>query len=93
MTNHVRPPFAPPRPHSFTRHGVTIEDSWAWLRDPAYPDVADKDVLSYLAAENAWFETAMAPRKPLIDTLFHRGRWFMACSMVSTTSFTEASGG
>ncbi|BAV64983.1 S9 family peptidase [Sphingobium cloacae] len=64
------PPLAARRPHSFTRHGVTVEDDWAWLRDPGYPDVKDKDVLAYLEAENGYFEQAMAPHKPLTDALF-----------------------
>ena len=64
------------RPHSFTAHGMTIDDPWAWLKDPNYPDVADKDVLTYLEAENTYFEAAMAPRRPLIDRLYAemRGR-------------------
>jgi oligopeptidase B len=75
MTN-LKPPVAATRPHSFTRHGVTIEDPWAWLRDPGYPAVTDKDVLAYLAEENAYYEAVMAPHKPLADALFAemRGR-------------------
>ena len=64
------PPTAEQRPHSYTRHGVTIDDPWHWLRDPNYPDVQDQDVLSYLKAENAYFEAAMAPHKALTDELF-----------------------
>ncbi|KQT33338.1 peptidase S9 [Sphingomonas sp. Leaf412] len=64
------PPIAATRPHSFTHHGVTIEDPWAWLRDPNYPDVDDKDVLAYLEAENAYFEAQMAPHRPLVDRLY-----------------------
>ena len=70
MTASLVPPSAARRPFSLTRHGVTVEDPWAWLRDPGYPDVKDKDVLAYLGAENAFFEQAMAPRKALTDTLF-----------------------
>ncbi|WP_097092500.1 S9 family peptidase [Novosphingobium sp. Chol11] len=70
MTVNSMPPSAARRPHSFTRHGITVEDPWAWLRDPGYPDVKDKDVLAYLEAENAFFESAMQPRKPLTDALF-----------------------
>ena len=64
------PPIADTRPHSVTAHGVTIEDPWAWLKDPAYPKVADRDVLGYLKAENAYFEAVMAPHRPLVDTLY-----------------------
>ncbi|MDH4746536.1 S9 family peptidase [Sphingomonas sp. CBMAI 2297] len=76
MTDLPAPPVAGTRPHSFTRHGVTIEDPWAWLKDPAYPNVADKDVLAYLEAENSYFEKVMEPLKPLSETLFTemRGR-------------------
>lgn len=71
-----KPPVAASRPHSFTRHGITIEDPWAWLRDPGYPTVTDKDVLAYLEDENAYFEAVMAPHKSLSDRLFKemRGR-------------------
>jgi len=64
------PPRAETRPHAFTTHGITIEDPWAWLKDPNYPDVEDKDVLAYLDAENAYFESMMAPHQPLIETLY-----------------------
>jgi oligopeptidase B len=66
----ISPPVAATRPHSFSAHGVTIDDPWAWLKDPNYPDVADKDVLAYLEAENAYFEQAMAPHQPLVDRLY-----------------------
>jgi oligopeptidase B len=69
-----KPPVAPIRPHQFTRHGVTIDDPWAWLKDPGYPEVTDKDVLGYLEAENAYFEAVMAPHKPLSDRLFREMR-------------------
>ena len=51
-------------------HGVTVEDPYAWLRDPGYPQVNDPDVLGYLNAENSYFEAAMKPHRGLIDTLF-----------------------
>ncbi|MEH3101604.1 S9 family peptidase [Sphingomonas adhaesiva] len=66
----LTPPVAATRPHSFTSHGMTIEDPWAWLRDPNYPDVTDTDVLAYLEAENAYFEAQMAPHQPLVDRLY-----------------------
>jgi oligopeptidase B len=70
MIDSPQPPIAATRPHSFTTHGITIEDPWAWLKDPNYPDVKDKDVLAYLKAENAYFEAMMAPHKPLTDRLY-----------------------
>jgi oligopeptidase B len=63
-------PVAALRPHSFTTHGVTIEDPYSWIKDPGYPEVTDPDVLAYLAAENAYFESVMAPHRPLIDRLY-----------------------
>ncbi len=70
MTQLPAPPRADQRPHRYTRHGVTIDDPWAWLRDPGYPNVTDPDVLAYLTAENAYFEAAMKPHRPLVDELF-----------------------
>lgn len=66
----ARPPVAKRVPHSFTCHGVTIEDPYAWLRDPGYPEVTDKDILAYLNDENAYFEAQMKPHQPLVDTIF-----------------------
>lgn len=64
------PPIAAVRPHRFTHHGLTVEDPYAWMKDPGYPHVTDEEVLAHLKAENAWFEASMAPLKPLVDTLF-----------------------
>jgi oligopeptidase B len=64
------PPRAEQRPHSYERHGYRIEDPYFWLKDQSYPKVDDEDVLSYLKAENTYFESAMKPHQPLIDTLF-----------------------
>ena len=75
MSN-TTPPVAERRPTTFTHHGVSVTDDYAWLRDPAYPEVTDADVLSHLAAENIWFADAMAAQQPLTDHLFTemRGR-------------------
>jgi oligopeptidase B len=66
----AEPPHAAKRPRAVSHHGITIEDDYAWLRDPAYPKVEDKEVLAHLAAENAWFEARMAPHAELVETLF-----------------------
>jgi oligopeptidase B len=66
----IAPPQAAKKPHSVTHHGVTVNDDYAWLRDPGYPEVTDAQVLAHLEAENAWFEARMAPRKKLVDSLF-----------------------
>ena len=69
-------PIAARHPHAITHHGVTLQDPYAWLKDPGYPQVTDPDILAHLAAENAHFEAWLAPRAPLVDTLFAemRGR-------------------
>ena len=70
------PPVAAKKPHSFSYHGITVEDDYAWLRDPGYPKVEDKEVLAHLEAENAWFKAQMDPHQGEIDALFTemRGR-------------------
>ena len=70
------PPVAEKRDHSYTHHGITIEDPYDWLYDKSYPVVDDEDVLDYVKAENAWYEAAMAPQAELTETLFTemRGR-------------------
>lgn len=70
MTDLPPPPKAEQRPTSFEKHGIRVEDPYAWLRDASYPKVDDKEVLSYLEAENAYFEAWKKPQQPLIDTLF-----------------------
>ena len=64
------PPRAEQRPFSYERHGIRVEDPYAWLRDKGYPTVDDKDVLDYLKAENAYFEAAMKPHADLTESLF-----------------------
>ena len=68
------PPVAAKKPWSVTHHGITVSDDYAWLRDPGYPEVTDKEVLAHLEAENAWFEARMAPRQAQIDALFKEMR-------------------
>jgi len=63
-------PVAARKPSSVTYHGVTVSDNYAWLRDKSYPTVDDPEIIAHLAAENAWFEAAMAGQKPRIDALF-----------------------
>jgi oligopeptidase B len=69
-----QPPVAAKKPSSTAHHGYAITDDYAWLRDPGYPEVTDKEVLAHLAAENAWFETRMAAQRPTIDLLFKEMR-------------------
>jgi oligopeptidase B len=53
------------RPHRMERHGDVRIDEYYWLNDRENPEVID-----YLNAENAYREEAMAPVKPLIDSLY-----------------------
>jgi oligopeptidase B len=64
------PPHAEQRAFSYERHGVTIEDPWAWLRDPGYPSVTNAAVLDYLKAENAYFDAWAEPHRGMLDELF-----------------------
>jgi oligopeptidase B len=64
------PPKAEARPYSYERHGVRVEDPYAWLRDKGYPKVDDRQVLDYLKAENAYFEAAMKPHAALTEEIF-----------------------
>jgi len=72
----IQPPRAEQREHSYTYHGITVSDPWAWLRDDSYPTIDDEDVLDYVRAENAYFEAQMAGQQELVDELFTemRGR-------------------
>lgn len=70
MTDTIQPPSAAQRPHQTIHHNRILDDPWAWLRDPGYPDVKDPDVLAYLTAENGYFDAHMDARKPLVDKLF-----------------------
>ncbi len=74
--NLATPPVAAKQPHVETHHGIALRDDYAWLRDPGYPEVSDKAVLAHLEAENAWFESRMAPHRGRVDALFKemRGR-------------------
>ena len=63
-------PVAAPKPHSYTFHGITVEDPWNWLRDPDYPNTDDEPVLAYLNAENSYFQNWLGQYSSLTDTLF-----------------------
>jgi oligopeptidase B len=59
------PPVAKRVPTERTRHGETVVDEYAWLRDRD-----DPDTLAYLEAENAYTADVMAPTKALQEDLF-----------------------
>jgi oligopeptidase B len=58
-------PVAPRRPHSFTRHGITVTDDYAWLKDENWqevlrdPEVLNADIRTYLEAENSYTESLL----------------------------------
>jgi len=72
----LSPPRAEIIPSSYTRHGVTIRDDYAWLRDANWqelmrkPEVLDPKIRAYLEAENAYTEAMLADTRELQDTLF-----------------------
>jgi oligopeptidase B len=55
-------PIAPRRPHSFTTHGITVVDDYAWLKDEKWqevlrdPSVLNADIRNYLETENDYTE-------------------------------------
>jgi oligopeptidase B len=67
--NPPHPPVARREPERRERYGIVWSDEYAWLRDPAYPEVRDPTIRSYLEAENAYFEAVMAPHRPLVEQL------------------------
>lgn len=66
----IKPPVAEKRPHTYTHHGVTIEDPYDWLYDKSYPVIDDEDVLNHVKAENAYFEAKMGAQAPFTEALF-----------------------
>jgi oligopeptidase B len=75
-------PVAPRRPHSFTTHGITITDDYAWLKDANWqevlrdPSVLDPDIREFLEAENDYTENLLGHTAGLQKTLVKemRGR-------------------
>lgn len=75
-------PLAPRRPHSFTTHGITVVDDYAWLKDAKWqevlrdPAILDGDIRHYLEAENDYTESLLGHTAPLQKKLVKemRGR-------------------
>lgn len=61
-----QPPIAARQATTTEVHGVTLNDDYAWLRDPDWreamqdPDRLDPQIRAYLEAENAWTEQQTA---------------------------------
>jgi oligopeptidase B len=66
----LAPPAAERHPVESVTHGDRRVDDYAWLRDPAYPELEDPRIIAYLEAENAYTEAVMAPQAALQETLF-----------------------
>jgi oligopeptidase B len=68
-------PIAPRRPHSFTTHGITVVDDYAWLKDENWqevlrdPSVLNADIRTYLEAENDYTESLLGHTDALQKTL------------------------
>jgi oligopeptidase B len=58
-------PVAPRHPHSFTTHGITVTDDYAWLKDAKWqevlrdPNVLEPEIRTYLDAENAYTDSLL----------------------------------
>ena len=65
--------MAPRRPHSFTTHGITVTDDYAWLKDAKWqevlrdPSMLDPDIRKYLEAENDYTESLLGHTAPLAE--------------------------
>jgi len=66
-----RPPEAEQRSARREVHGTTLEDPYAWLRDPGYPEVSDPDILAHLEAENTYFDAVMTPHRGLTEEIYN----------------------
>jgi len=76
------PPAAERRPHPVTRHGITVTDDYAWLKDANWqkvlhdPAALAPDIRAHLVAENAYTESVLghtaALQKALVAEM--RGR-------------------
>jgi len=79
----LTPPVAERRQHAETRHGITRQDDYHWLRAENWqevmqaPETLPADIRAYIEAENAYFEQELGePTKDLQDKIFWeiRGR-------------------
>ncbi|UFS75941.1 S9 family peptidase [Tardiphaga sp. 37S4] len=65
QTSSMPAPVAPRHPHSFTTHGITVTDDYAWLKDAKWqevlrdPSVLEPEIRTYLEAENTYTESLL----------------------------------
>jgi len=68
-------PIAPRHSHSFTTHGITVSDDYAWLKDAKWqevlrdPAILDPEIRRYLEAENGYTEGLLGHTAALQKTL------------------------
>jgi oligopeptidase B len=75
-------PVMPRRPHSFTTHGISVSDDYAWLKDANWqevlrdPKLLEPDIRKALEAENDYAESLLGHTAALQATLVKemRGR-------------------
>ncbi|MGM5052353.1 S9 family peptidase [Tardiphaga sp. 604_B6_N1_1] len=71
QTSSMPAPVAPRHPHSFTTHGITVSDDYAWLKDAKWqevlrdPSVLEPEIRTYLDAENAYTDSLLGGRAAL----------------------------
>ena len=66
----IKPPIAKKNFYTRTIHGEEIIDNYHWMRDPKWPKVSDKEVLSYLNAENKYAENFFNPLKKETEKIY-----------------------
>ncbi len=65
MASPLAPPVAPRHPTTTVRHGETLPDDYAWLRQKEDPAVR-----AYLEAENSWADAWLAPTAAMQEQLY-----------------------
>ncbi len=66
----MKEPIAKEIPYSTTKHGVTLDDPYHWLRDQNWPNVKDKKVINYLKSENKYTKAYFNRLKESTDKIF-----------------------
>jgi oligopeptidase B len=75
VTTQLTAPQAARKEHVIERHGRTIDDPYAWLRDSDWqqvmrePEVLQPEIRAHLDAENVYTEAALAPIAALREEL------------------------
>jgi oligopeptidase B len=65
VTKPIVAPLAPRHSHSFTTHGITVTDDYAWLKDAKWqevlrdPAILEPEIRTYLEAENTYTESLL----------------------------------